>query len=179
MRQSMKSFFSGIYHITIQILMWIPCHPLRRFVCYISFKNFSLKSSIFRNVDLRSPYRISVGEYTNINKKCLLDGRGGIKIGNYVDIAQEVNIWSEQHDYNSADFKSVTSPVYIEDYVWIASRATILPGVRIGRGAVIACGAIVTKDVPSLSIVAGVPARIIGHRDNNMKYKLGDRAWFR
>ena len=66
----------------------------------------------------------------------------------------------------------------IEDYVWIASRATILPGVKIGRGAVIASCAVVTKDVPPLAIVAGVPAKIIGWRKNNMDYKLGKGPWF-
>ena len=126
-----------------------------------------------RIVDLRSPYRISIGANTNINKKCVLDGRGGLSIGNNVDIAQEVNIWTEQHDYNSPTYNSVNKRVVIEDYVWIASRATILPGVKIGRGAV------VTKDVPPLAIVAGVPAKTIGQRKNVMRYKLGSRAWFR
>ena len=142
-------------------------------------KRFEMSSAIQRNVDIRSPYRISVGSHTNINKKSVLDGRGGLTIGNNVDIAQEVNIWTEQHDYNSPVYKSVNKAVVIEDYVWIASRATILPGVCIGRGAVIACGAVVTKDVPPLAIVAGVPAKVIGTRKNCMEYHLGSRAWFR
>ena len=51
----------------------------------------------------------------------------------------------------------------IEDYVWLASRVTVLPGVHNGRGAVVASGAVVTKDVPPLAIVAGIPAKIIGY----------------
>lgn len=105
---------------------------------------------------------------------------GGVFIGNNVDIAQDVYIWSEQHDYNSPDYSSVCKPVIIEDYVWLASRVTILPGVKIGRGAVVASGAVVTKDVPSLAIVAGVPARIIGQRNKDaLKYTQKCRAWFR
>ena len=104
---------------------------------------------------------------------------GGLILGNNVDIAQEVNIWSEQHDYNNPSFKAIKKSVFIDDYVWIASRATILPGVHIGRGAVVACGAIVSKDVPPLAIVGGVPAHIIGYRQNIMNYKLGNRTWFR
>lgn len=62
----------------------------------------------------------------------------------------------------------------------MASRVTVLPGVHIGRGAVVASGAVVTKDVPSLAIVAGIPAKIIGYRNEEaLQYKLGDRAWFR
>ena len=104
---------------------------------------------------------------------------GGLILGNNVDIAQEVNIWSEQHDYNNPSFKAIKKSVFIDDYVWIASRATILPGVHVGRGAVVACGAIVSKDVPPLAIVGGVPAHIIGYRQNIMNYKLGNRTWFR
>ena len=160
--------------------MWLPCHPLRRLVCHFVMKDFDLSSAIYRNVDLRSPYRISVGEHTNINKRCVLDGRGGLKIGDNVDIAQETNIWSEQHDYNSPTYKSVCKTVVIDDYVWLASRVTVLPGVHIGRGAVVASGAVVTKDVLPLAIVAGVPAKIIGYRkEEALQYHLGDRAWFR
>ena len=105
---------------------------------------------------------------------------GGVKIGDNVDIAQDDNIWTEQHDYNSPTYASVCKPVIIEDYVWIASRATILPGVTIGKGAVVASGAVVTKDVPPLAIVAGVPAKIIGKRkEEALQYSQYCRAWFR
>ena len=175
----MKEFLSGLYHFVIEIIMWIPCHPLRRLICKMIMKAFDMSSAIYRNVDIRSPYRITIGEHTNINKKCLLDGRGGLRIGHNVDIAQEVNIWTEQHDYNSPVYASTCAPVIVEDYVWIASRATILPGVTIGRGAVVASCAVVTKDVPPLAIVAGVPAKVIGQRNDCMEYKLGTRTWFR
>lgn len=158
--------------------MWIPCHPLRRFVCKCVMGSFSNTSSIRRNVDLRSPYRIFIGKYCNINKRVVLDGRGGITIGDNVDIAQEVYIWTEQHDYNSPDFKAELAPVIINNYVWIASRATILPGLELGEGCVVACGAVVTKDVPPFTVVAGVPAKVVGQRNKDLNYKLGSRVWF-
>ena len=158
--------------------MWIPCHPLRRIVCKGVMSSFSNSSSIRRNVDLRSPYRISIGKCCNINKRVVLDGRGGITIGDNVDIAQDVNIWTEQHNYNSPDFKAELAPVVIKDYVWIASRATILPGIELGEGCVVACGSVVTKNVPPYTLVAGVPAKVIGQRNKNLKYKLGSRVWF-
>ena len=176
----MKEFISGLYHFIIDIIMWFPCHPLRRLACRLLMKRFDASSAIYRNVDLRSPYRIVVGAHTNINKRCVLDGRGGLKIGDNVDIAQETNIWTEQHDYNNPTYKSVCKEVIIEDYVWLASRVTVLPGVHIGRGAVVASGAVVTKDVPPLAIVAGIPAKIIGYRkEEALQYHLGDRAWFK
>lgn len=175
----MRDFVSDSLHFVIQIIMWIPCHPLRRLLCKLLMRNFDMSSSIRRNVDIRSPQRISIGKTCNINKRVILDGRNGLTIGNNVDIAQDVNIWTEQHDYNSPTFQAVGAPVIIEDYVWLASRSTILPGVTIGRGAVVACGAVVTKDVPALSIVGGVPAKVIGRREDKMNYLLGTRPWFK
>lgn len=176
----MKDFISGLFHFVLGLVLWTPCHPLRRLVCKCLFKHFDWSSAIYRNTDIRSPYRISIGKNTVINKKVLIDGRGGnVIIGNNVDIAQEVNIWTEQHDYNSPNYKAIGGSVKIEDYAWIASRATILPGVSIGYGAVVASCAVVTKDVPPLAVVAGVPAQIIGHREDNFDYFLECRSWFR
>ena len=169
----MKNFISGLYHFIVDIIMWLPCHPLRRLACRLLMKRFDASSAIYRNVDLRSPQRIVVGAHTNINKKCVLDGRGELKIGDNVDVAQETNIWTEQHDYDDPMYGNKGGDVIIDDYVWIASRATILPGVHIGRGAVVASGAVVTKNVPPLAIVGGVPAKIIKYRKDCIKYNLG------
>lgn len=176
----MKDFISGLYHYLINIVMWIPCHPLRRVCCAIFMKHFNWSSAVYRNVDIRTPYRITIGSHSIINKRCVLDGRGGIEIGNNVDIAQDVQIWTEQHDYNDPfTYTTVRKPVKIDEYVWVASRATILPGITVGRGAVVATGAIVTKDVPPYAVVAGVPAKIIGYRRKDLCYKLETRKWFR
>lgn len=177
-KKSIRSFFGGLFHFILRFIMWIPFHPFRRIVLKILMHKYDMSSSVFRNVDIRSPYRITIGNNCNINKQCVLDGRGNLYIGSNVDIAQQTNIWTEQHDYNSSSFAAVRKAVVIEDYVWIASRATILPGVTIHKGAVVAAGSVVTKDVPPFAVVGGVPARVIGHRQQELRYKLGDRFWF-
>lgn len=169
----MKDFLSTFYHNIISLIFLFPFAVIRAIGASFFFQHVGKKVFFARHLDVRSPYRIKIGDFTSINKRVLLDGRGPLVIGNNVDIAQEVNIWTEQHDYNDPMYKSVCKPVVIEDYVWIASRATILPGVTISRGAVIASCAVVTKDVPALAIVAGVPAKIIGYRNDCMQYKLG------
>lgn len=132
-------------------------------------------SNILMNVEILNPApdrrQIQIGDNCIVNTRCLLDGRvGKIIIGNNVDIARETNIFTLEHDPNSDIHDSRGGDVVIEDYVWIASRVTILPGVRIGRGAVVASNAVVTKDVEPMAIVAGIPAKKIGVRTSGLKY---------
>ncbi|MDA8964588.1 acyltransferase [bacterium] len=119
------------------------------------------------------PENIVLRDRSVINPDCHLDGRGGeLRVGEDVDIGPWTHIWTLQHDPNDPGHGTKGGAVVIEDHVWIASRVTVLPGVKIGRGAVVACGSVVTKDVSELMIVAGVPARVIGKRDNALEYTL-------
>lgn len=123
---------------------------------------------------------IKIGDNCVINPNCLLDGRMfKTIIGNNVDIARETLIYNLEHDYNNPYHNVKGGDVIIEDYVWICSRVIILPGVKIGKGAVIASGAVVTKDVPPYKIVGGVPAKIIGDRTHDLRYKLKDNYYFK
>ncbi len=137
-------------------------------------------STMLMGCEIRNGKNVSIGEHCVINKNVLLDGRGGLlTIGDNVDIAQETNIWTYEHNVHD-DFHALSgAPVMIEDFVWICSRVTILPGVTIGRGAVVASGSVVTKDVAPMSIVAGVPAKKIGDRKSRLLYELNYRPWFK
>lgn len=176
----MKDFVSALYHFVLTIIMCLPISFLRKWTLQLLGMKIGKHSQIMRNVDVRCPYRIIVGDGTTIEKNVLLDGRGGkLYIGNNVDIAQGSSIWTLEHDYNDPDFRPSGESVKIHDYCWIASNATILPGVELGRGAVVATGAVVTKNVPELTVVGGVPAKVISHRNDNMRYTLGEHVWFR
>lgn len=152
--------------------MWIPSLYVRRTLLKIFLSEFGKSNYIARNVDIRHPHNIKIGSNNVINKHVVLDGRGSLVIGSNVDIAQDAMIWTEQHDPDDDQHNSLDAPVIIEDYVWIASRTTILPGITIKKGAVVATGAVVTKDVPSMKVVAGVPAKVISERKNSLNYKL-------
>lgn len=108
---------------------------------------------------------ISFGDYCYINRNCCIDIRGPLTIGSNVSISPEVTILTATHGVDDPAFQVRHYPVVIEDYVWIGTRAMILPGVTLGRGCVVAAGAVVTRDVEPLEIVAGVPARAVGTRD--------------
>ena len=125
------------------------------------------------------PAGISIGEDTLVGEQAFLDGRSPLRIGNHVDIASQVLIYNSEHDLESQEFRAIEQPVEIGDYVFIGPRAIILPGVKVGKGAVVAAGAVVTKDVEPFKIVGGVPAKEIGERMNkDLKYKLGRSRLF-
>jgi len=175
----MRDFISGVLGLVTAFVMWVPFHVVRILYLRIFLKSLGEETSISRNVDLRSYRHISIGCHTSVNKHVLLDGRGGsLVIGNNVDIAQDAQIWTLQHDYNSPMYSAVGKPVRIDDYAWIGSRSIILPGVTVGQGAVVAAGAVVTHDVAPYTVVGGVPAKVIGLRSKELHYKLGVRRWF-
>jgi acetyltransferase-like isoleucine patch superfamily enzyme len=151
----------------------IPSHCVRLFL----YRHvFGIKIGKFSNLHFGcrfyKPGRVTIGDNCVIGHCCFLDGREGLVIGNNVNIAGETAIYTQEHDPQSPDFGAVGGQVVIEDYAFTGSRTLLLPGVRIGKGAGIAAGAVVTKDVEEYSIVGGVPARKIGERTRDLRYQL-------
>ncbi len=112
---------------------------------------------------------IRIGRRTGINPYCVLYGHGGLEIGDDVLIATSCVIIPANHNFDRLDVpinqQGLTCKgIQIEDNVWLGAHVTVLDGVRIGRGAVIGAGAVVTKDIPAEAIAVGVPARVIGSR---------------
>ncbi len=162
---------------------YVPSHSFRRFCYRLAGMKIGSRATIHMGARIYFPKGISIGEGTLIGEKATLDGRkqlknshGGLEIGKHVDIASDVMIWTSQHDIHSDTMATVEEKVTIGDYVFIGPRSIILPGVTVGKGAIIAAGSVVTKDVEAMKIVAGVPAKEIGERKTNTKelnYRLG------
>jgi acetyltransferase-like isoleucine patch superfamily enzyme len=168
-----------VSYIVNRFLMYVPSCHFRLALFRLRVAKLGKGVGLLMGVELRHGRNVFIGDRVVINRRVLLDGRGGqLIIGNDVDIAQETNIWTLEHDVHSDVHADKGGDVVIEDHVWIASRATILPGVRIGKGAVIACSSVVTKDVPAMAIVGGVPAKVIGMRQSLIDYRLNFRPWF-
>lgn len=105
---------------------------------------------------------IELGKNVFINHGCTFLDLGGIKVEDDVMIGPQVCVVTENHPLNPADRKAlVTKPITIKRNAWIGANATILPGVTIGENSVVAAGAVVSKDVPPNTVVAGVPAKVI------------------
>lgn len=130
-------------------------------------------STILMLAEMHFARQIRIGQNSVINPHCYLDGRGGLDIGSNVNISQNVLLVAGSHDYRDGQkFAGSAVPIKIEDYAWLCARCTVLPGVVIGRGAVIAAGAVVTKSVEAHAIMAGVPAKKIGERTDDLTYEL-------
>jgi len=149
----------------------LPSRRLRM-LFYRKIMGFNLggKTNIFMNCRFDCAKGLTIGSTTVINQGCRLDSRGGLRIGSNVSISEEVCILTADHDPSRPDFGGRSRPVVVEDYVFIGTRAMILPGVTLHRGAVVAAGAGVSRDVPALDIVGGVPARHIRSRDAELGY---------
>ncbi|MDV0785986.1 acyltransferase [Citrobacter amalonaticus] len=149
----------------------IPNNYIRRIYFCRFMKNEAAEPiSLLRNINLTCVGGIAIGRNTTINKGVYLDGRGKIYLGSNVSISPDVKIITASHDVNCPEFTLQLKPVDIDDYVWVCSAAIILPGVTLGKGSVIAAGAVVTKDVAPYTIVAGNPARVIGYRKKELHY---------
>jgi acetyltransferase-like isoleucine patch superfamily enzyme len=131
-------------------------------------KSFAL---IYPGVRFTHSYGIAVGHSFSINSGALIDGRGGVTIGDQVMIGPYVVIVSSDHDFRQtvkpmSACDHLLKPVTIGNDVWIGAQAVICAGVTIGSGVVVAAGAVVTADVNDFEIVGGVPARVFGTRDS-------------
>lgn len=165
---------------------YVPFHHIRRLFYRFFGMTIGKGSTIHMMARIYDPRFITIGKDTIVGERVLLDGRrqmvgstGGISIGDHVDIASEVMIWTAEHDLKSERWLAKEEPVAIEDYVFIGPRAIILPGITVARGAVVAAGAVVTKNVAELDIVAGVPAKPIAKRPiSQLDYTLGRTRWF-
>lgn len=105
---------------------------------------------------------ITIGKDVFINSGCHFQDQGGIEIGDGALIGHNVVLATINHDLNPKENrKNHYAPIKIGTHVWIGSNATILPGVTIGDYAVVAAGAVVTQDVPAMTVVGGVPARVL------------------
>ncbi|NLB97557.1 MAG: acyltransferase, partial [Armatimonadetes bacterium] len=122
------------FFVPNRVIAQLPGYALRHFyyrrVCRLRIGE---RSSIHHGVYITGR-KIEIGDHSTVGRHSYLDGRGGLTIGSCVSISPDVHLITAQHDMNDPDFANVLAPIVIEDYVWIGSRATVLPGVRIGRG---------------------------------------------
>lgn len=168
-KRRLAKYYNSCMWILLAVISYIPSRFIR--TIFLRMLGLKIKNAILYGAfHIRKPSMISIDEGSVIGHGVTLDGRKGISIGKNVNFSSEVMVWTLQHDYNSPNFGEDGGPVKIEDYAWISARVIILPNVTIGEGAVVAAGAVVTKDVEPYSVVGGIPAKKISNRNTKLSY---------
>lgn len=160
-------------------LAWLPAtnntlfiskliRKLRSIVACGCFDHHGENVNIEKNADFGRGTGIIIGDNSGIGVKCVV--RGPLEMGKDIMMGPEVQIMTGRHNTERTDISMnqqgflPVQKVIIGDDVWIGTRAIIMPGVTIGKGAIIGASAVVTKDVPEYAVVAGVPAKVIKYR---------------
>ena len=130
---------------------------------------------LYSGYSVRNPKGLTIEDGGSVGPGVLLDARMGLTIRKNATIAYQAVIWTLNHDYNDPKFCGKGGHTEIGPFAWICSRSIILPGVKIGEGAIVASGAVVTKDVEPYTVVGGIPAKKIGER-KQIQYEYGYSA---
>ncbi len=141
-----------------------PCFAWRRFIFRLFGARIGAHVNTYPSTHLYMPWNVEIGDWTALGEDVLVYSLGKVRIGTSVTLSYRSHVCAGTHDLNDPALPLLRPPVSIEDGVWVGTDAFIGPGVRIARGAVVGARAVVVKNVESLDIVGGNPARIIGRR---------------
>jgi acetyltransferase-like isoleucine patch superfamily enzyme len=150
----------------------IPSRRIRRWWLQALGAQLGPNTAIFRGTTILSPKNLALGSNSTVGWRCVLDARGGITIGENVSIASDTQLITADHDIHAQDFAARLAPIVVHDHAWLATRSLVLKGVTVGRGGVVAAGAVVVRDVPALTVVGGCPARRIDIRHTFPEYTI-------
>lgn len=177
MGNEMNKLLKVIYYSLVLFgnTVWnkLPSRHLRKWFYQILGAKIGAKTFPCRRVEVLLPKGLSLGDGVAIGWFAELDARGGIIIDHDTNISSHVKLITGSHDINDPNFTADFLPIHVGHHVWIGTGATVLQGVKIGDGAVIAAGAVVTCDIPEYEIWGGVPAKKISERSKDLKYKNG------
>lgn len=156
----------------------IPSHNIRLWWLKLGGAKIGKGSTIWRNTEILGVNNLVIGDDSCIAWHCQIDARAGLIIGDHVAVASYVKIIAGSHDLEAPEFWSISAPIYIEGYVWIATGALIGHGARLGRGSVVTANTLVSKEIAPYKIIGGSGAKPMGERPHNLNYKVGGKGLF-
>jgi putative colanic acid biosynthesis acetyltransferase WcaF len=164
-----RFLLQGLFNV---IITQLPGHWLRQGWLRMLGTEIGDGSIIFRGTTVFGAEHLRLGERVQVGFRVVLDARGGITVGDDVNISSDSQLLTAKHAIHSPGFEREVAPILIEDHAWAATRSMVLAGVTVARGAVIAAGGVATRDVPASTVVAGVPAKPIQERRGELGYRL-------
>lgn len=160
----------GTEYMINDVLPHIPFWKIRKNYLKLIGVRIGKDSFIMKRCYFMSPWLLHIGNHSHINRECTLDARGGISIGNNVSVSHGVKLITGSHNIQDCNFSVIYDKITIKDYAWLGAGCIILKGITIGKGAVVAAGSVVTKNVEDYTIVGGTPAKKIGIRNKQLTY---------
>lgn len=163
-----RGLFLYIEHFAFFLLDCMPPFA-RNWIFHILCKEYGKNNYLDYKTYIRFPWKVCIGNGVSINRDTKIfashfNPEVEIVFGNNVTVAPGVSIFSATHDYSRLDLPDIAASVIVSDDVWIGGESIILPGVTLGKGCIVGAGSVVNNSVPDYSIVAGNPARVVGHR---------------
>ena len=162
------------YSITLwgnRIVNKIPSRHIRRWFYQALGAKLGKDSFPCRRVEVLLPMGLKLGTGVSVGWFAELDARGGIEIQDHTNISSHVKLITGSHDIDDPEFTADFLPIHIGHHCWIGTGAIVLQGVKIGDGAVVAAGSVVTKDVAPWTVVGGIPAKKIRDRNTVQEYR--------
>ena len=163
-------YFLGDY--LVYPIKWFPgiLGIAARFIYYkLAFRKMGKNVTILEGTQFINPSQIEIGNNSGIGYQCFFEATGPIHIGDWVRIGPKVSMFTTNHNFDRKDtiIKKQgysVGRIDVGDDVWFGANVTVLSNVRIGTGAVVGAGSLVTKDVPDYAIVVGNPAKVVKYR---------------
>jgi acetyltransferase-like isoleucine patch superfamily enzyme len=166
----MKKIMIAISSIWYELILFLPNEFSKYRVRYYNKKGCKIHKNASISPNVRIKGKFEMGNGSSIAQNCSISGENsGVFIGENVMIAPNVVIIAFNHGYEKIDIpmaeqKNTEEKIIVEDDVWISANTTICKGVKVGKGSIVGANSVVNKNVPSYSIVGGVPAKTIGSR---------------
>ena len=157
-----------------RVITHVPWNDLRVMSLRLLGARLGPNTFLFGGSEFLAPQNLVMEGNAHVGRHCQIDSRGGIHIGRNVVIASHCLLITADHDPQDPDFPGRLGPIEIGDRAWLGSRVTVLRGVTIGEGAVLAAGAVATEDVEPWTVAGGVPARSLGTRSSDQRYEILD-----
>lgn len=173
MSKPVKCIYYAVTLFGNAVINKIPSRHIRKWFYQCMGAKTGRNSYLCRRVELLLPMGLKMEDNVSVGWFAELDARGGIMIGHDTNISSHVKMITGSHDIDDPDFTADFKPIHIGHHCWIGTGAIVLQGVNIGDGAVVAAGAVVTKDVPACEVWGGVPARFIRKRSTQLEYSVG------
>lgn len=175
----MRKLLSNTIEVFINYFVaYIPFWTIRK----LFYRAFGMKigkgSRINQRVYILCPRKITIGMNTMINSFAILDGRGGLEIGDSVSISMRAIIYSAAHYSNSDCFEYYSRKTLIGNYAWICVNAVVLAGTVIADGVIVSANTVIKGKTEKSAVYMGIPAQFVRTRAASLDYKLNNKNYF-